>query len=181
MAQTSEYSTISGGIYTFVSALYNFRMDATRERCLVPELASSGESPLAGMYAFFLSHSCIHLEQLVDVLRGLEFLHSCHVVHGDLKGVSICASRFMNFVHFYDRKTYLSTTISKLAWQTSVYRRSQATLTALVFLLLLLLTIQLVPRGGWLRNSSIQTSRRPIHIRTRLQRLVTYMLSAWLS
>jgi len=42
---------------------------------------------LVGVSLLLYCVTCLPLPQLSDVAKGLNYLHSCEVVHGDLKGV----------------------------------------------------------------------------------------------
>jgi len=56
---------------------------------------------------------CLFPHQLSDTAEGLNYLHSCNVIHGDLKGVRDCSQPYFTSVLTYRQSNILITTIGR--------------------------------------------------------------------
>ena len=55
-----------------------------------------------------LKNMCLVFCELVDVAKGLQYLHLSDVIHGDLKGVSLCHCQTFRFTHRVCSPTFWS-------------------------------------------------------------------------
>lgn len=85
----SQHRPVLGSFRRTCTPQHGIRVDVKRKRAGF-RWEESGHQPIAiGVSAL----SCTGLEltrlQLLDISRGLSFLHSLEIVHGDLKGVRL--------------------------------------------------------------------------------------------
>ena len=86
----SQYHAVSWSLTYTQSPFHGIRMDAKRKRARLRCRKPGRQSITIGV----LTQKCVGIEltqaQLLDISRGLLFLHSLEIVHGDLKGVCLC-------------------------------------------------------------------------------------------
>jgi len=85
----SQHRPVLGSFRRTCTPQHGIRVDDKRKRTGFRQ-KKSGHQPIAIGVS---SRSCTGLEltglQLLDISRGLSFLHSLEIVHGDLKGVRL--------------------------------------------------------------------------------------------
>lgn len=108
-----------------------FTLDGEREYCGIFEIAFKHRALSIGESHVTLWFNCSCLPQVMDIARGLEYLHRYEpsIIHGDLKGVCMNISRGLGLYQthsiFLHRLISLSRLLNEHASPTSALRLSK--------------------------------------------------------